>query len=522
MAGGGKVSPRQKMINMMYLVLTAMLALNVSAEVLDAFVKMEEGLGHTVKISTDKNIKAVQEFEEARAELGEEKVKDWPEKAKEVRDKTQALVDYIQNLKVTLIKRADGPDAVAIKDGQIIPEEIKAKDKTDVGAEYLIRADRKGKAYELKKEVESYKQFLFGMIADIDKGDALKKEIDEILSFRINSPKKNELRDWEQFTFEGTPLIATIAILTKMQVDALNTESSVEVVLRNQIGKTDFRISDIMAAVNNPKAVIFKGGSSKAEVFLVAYDASMQSRVKVGGREIPVNGGKAEVSFSGNSLGMQVLKGDILFQGPEGKEESRPFSIEYQVIEPSLVVSAEKMNVLYADIDNPLEISFSGVDLNKATVQSSNGAITVNGNVRSVKPVNLGTCKISVSAVVDGVNHSVNKEFVVKKVPTPTPSVFGIKGKTVSRSDLYQSQGVIAAMPEDFVFTGLTFKVTGFTVSVVQDGFLREESSTSTYFTEKQKNLIKNSKSNKVIFSEIKAAGPGGVRELNDMIYTVK
>lgn len=521
------------MINMMYLVLTAMLALNVSAEVLLAFVKIEQGLDQTVEITRRKNLLTVEDFETTAADERKDlkpdevgKVGPWADKAKLVREHTEAFVEYVQALKIDLVRKADGAEALGVSGNKIIADSIEALDNTAAGDELMLGVAKNGRAYDLRKKIEEYKAFLVENVITDSSGrtdEGLKNEVNDLLSFHIDKKALSDGRNWEEFTFESTPLIANVATLTKIQVNALSTETSVLNYLRSQIGRTDFKISNIEAAVNNPEGTLVKGGTSKAEVFLMAYDANMKSRVKIGGRDIPVVNGKAEVTLSGSTLGNQRVTGSIYFNGPSGAEESREFSIEYQVVEPSLVVSATYMNVFYQGVENPIDVSVTGVPMGKIKVSVTNASITGSGGIRQVIPTTTGKCIVNVSAEINGVNKNLEgKEFRVKRLPTPTPTVYGINGKSATKGQLASAQGVIAKMPEDFDFK-YPIKVTGFTVSLVQGGFLEEARSESDKFTEKQRSLISGIRgSSRVMITDIKASGPAGTVDLPDLVYKVQ
>jgi gliding motility-associated protein GldM len=519
---GGKQTPRQKMINMMYLVLTAMLALNVSAEIVDAFAKIERGLDQTVIITDIKNDNTLKFFESAVAELGQKAV-EWRDKAKITRDKTKELKDYIHNLKVELIKVADGDETVAVKDGKIYADSIKKMDDLNVANQILLGVNSNGKAYDLHGKVLEYRDFLLKNIV----GDNAEIEsfIKELLDF--SNPKKGltDTRDWETFTFNSTPLISAIALLSKMQVDILNCESYVLEYLRTRIGKDDLKISNVEAAVSNPNGTILKGSSGEAEVFLVAFDESIQAEAHIGGKTVPMRGGRAKIPFSGTSIGPNTVTGSITYRNASGETERRNFEFEYHVIEPSLAISPTKMNVFYLGVDNPVDISV-GVPQKDIDINITNGTITSTGQtgVYIVKPASIGKCNISVTAMVNGEKRNMGaKEYRVKRVPNPEPSLFNITGKSVTRSQLSSVQGVVAKMPIDFDFD-LPFDVLSFDIEVIQGGYVKAESSKSNRFTESQRKLMTDAKVGSRIFItniKAKAKGANDVRDLPNIDYTV-
>ncbi|MDR1340582.1 MAG: gliding motility protein GldM [Prevotellaceae bacterium] len=519
---GGKQTPRQKMINMMYLVLTAMLALNVSAEVVDAFAKIERGLDQTITITGIKNDNTINVFEDAVAELGQKAV-EWRDKAKITREKTKEINDYIQGLKIEMIQVTGGDEATAVKDGKIYVDSIKKMDDLNVANQVLLGVSDNGKAYDLHKKVLEYKDFLLKDIVG-DNPD-IQSFINDLLSFEVPKKGLTDVRDWETFTFNSTPLISAIALLSKIQVDILNCESYVLDYLRSRIGKDDLKISNVEAAVSNPNGMIMKGATGEAEVFLVAFDESIQAEAHVGGRKIPMKAGRAKIPFSGSSIGPSTIAGYIEYRNASGGTDQRNFKFEYHVIEPSLAVSATKMNVFYLGVDNPVDVSVSGVSQKDIHISISNGTITpTQGGSYIVKAASVGKCNISVTATVDGEQKNMGtREFRVKRVPDPVPSLFGIKGESVTRSQLSSVQGVVAKMPDDFDFD-LTFDVLSFTLETFQAGYIKMATSNSYRFTEDQRQYMSALKvGSRVIISNIKVKvkGTNDVRELPAKTYQV-
>jgi gliding motility-associated protein GldM len=519
----GKQTPRQKMINMMYLVLTAMLALNVSAEIVDAFAKIERGLDQTVIITDRKNDNTLAFFENAFAELGK-KAEEWRNKAKIARDKTKEIKDYIQSLKIELIKEADGQETSAVRDGKIFADSIGKKDDLNVANQILLGSNNNGKAYELHQKVLEYKEFI---LKEVVGGNAeIESFINELLDFS-DSKQGLTVRDWETFTFNSTPLISAIALLSKMQVDILNCESYVQEYLKSRIGKDDLKISNIEAAVSNPNGMIMKGSSGEAEVFLVAFDESIQAEAHINGRTVPMKGGRAKIPFSGANIGPSTVAGSITYRNSSGETERRNFKFEYYVVEPSLAVSPTKMNVFYLGVENPVDISVSGVSQKDININITNGTMTPAGQSGSyiVRPTTQGECNISVTATVNGEQKNMGtRKFRVKRVPNPEPSLFNITGKSVSRSQLSAVQGVVAKMPSDFDFD-LPFDVLSFTIEVVQkNNYISAESSNSQQFTEAQRRLMMEAKVGSKLYItdiKVKAKGINDVRELPSITYQI-
>lgn len=518
---GGKLPPRQKMINMMYLVLTAMLALNVSAEILDAFAKIEKGLEKTIVITNNNNESTLEMFEDAVTTMGE-KARPWQIKAKDTRVKTMEVVDFIRDIKLELIRAADGKETKGVKGNEVVPDSIDAKDDRETVHNVLLGVGSDGRAYELLEKLEVYKTYLVEQVSDAAN---LKTVINGLLDFSYPT-KGIDIRDWQTFTFDETPLISAVALLSKMQIDVLNCESAILEYLRNQIGKESLKISDIQAAVSNPNGVILKGAQGEAEVFLAAVDKDINAMVYYGGTKRPLKDGKHTIPFSGTSIGPNTVSGYIEYTDGVGEVQKRKFAFDYTVVEPSSAVSPTKMNVFYLGVDNPVDISVSGVPQKDVKVGITNGSITPAGTGGSfvVKPSQVGKSTISISAVINGETKNMgNKEFRVKRVPTPVPSLHGIAGKSLSKSQLSAVQGVVAKMPEDFDFE-LRFEVISFTLQVdAGGGFVNELPSRSQQFTADQRAALNKIKTpSRLLIFDIKAKGPDGERDLPDISYKVQ
>jgi gliding motility-associated protein GldM len=480
-------------------------------------------LDQTVIITNEKNAKTLDFFENAVAELGQKAV-DSRDRARIARDKTKEILDYVHELKVELIKVADGNESAAIKNGKIYADSIKKMDDLNVANQILLGVNDNGKAYELHKKVLEYKEFILKDVV----GDhpVIESFINELLNF--SNPKKGltDVRDWETFTFNSTPLISAVALLSKIQVDILNCESYVLEYLRTRIGKDDLKISNVEAAVSNPNGMILKGASGEAEVFLVAFDESIQAEAHVSGRTISMKGGRAKIPFSGTNIGPSTVAGDITYRNASGETERRTFKFEYYVVEPSLAVSPTKMNVFYLGVDNPVDISVSGVSQKDVAVNISNGSLTPAGQGGSyiVKPKSVGECNITVTAMVNGEQKDMGaKKFRVKRVPNPEPSLHNITGKTVTRSQLSAVQGVVAKMPADFDFD-LNWRVISFTLEIIQGGFQTTEASKNNQFTSEQRKMMEGVKvGSKIYISDIKAKADGidDIRDLPTINYQV-
>ena len=532
---GGKLSPRQRMINMMYLVLTAMLALNVSPHVLEAFVSIEEGFQKSLKIIQGNNGRSYNDFH-AAAEKEPEKVKPWLDEADKVRAKTAEVYKTIDSLKYHLVKIGDGEESLALKeDGSVDAAGIQNIKDTNTGTRMLVGSEEsKGSGYNLQKKVANYREFLLNdILAKQDTtGMAEKTLISTVKGLlnteRVDSQNTGTQQDWVQSLFYNAPLISDIALLSKIQLDILSTESAMLSYLFLKIGSEDFKFSNVEPVVKANAEYIVKGSTYRAEIFLAAYNSEMESKVVLNNGQEYTSGSDGKVIFevTPTSAGPVSIPGMIKYMGPKGEEE-QPINISYHVIEPVATVSPTKMNVLYSGIANPLAISVgAGVPSDKIRAEvRGGGSIPRQGNAFSITPsAGSKSLEIVVSAEINGSWKPMGTvPFRVKPVPKPTPVLDGASGKSITKGALQSSQGLRAKAPDDFEFD-LRFQITSFTVSGTNNqGFSQSETSSNAYFTEKQKRIFAGVQAGgQIVFTDIKASGPSGVVDLPDLVIKVR
>ncbi|MCD4770230.1 MAG: hypothetical protein K8R35_08695, partial [Bacteroidales bacterium] len=222
--GHGKETPRQKMIGMMYLVLTAMLALNVSKEAVEAFKKVDKGLTKTVVNYIKKNNLTYEEFERAYAE-NPTKAGPWRSKAIQVKERSDELFEFIQDLKIDIIITAEGEETEAIQEREVYVDFIKRIDENNIPSEILIGSDENGRANDLRALINDYREFL---IETIDgKNISVEESVAESLNTDDGEATDGSVERWENNTFHALPLVAVITILSKLQVDVRNAETDV-------------------------------------------------------------------------------------------------------------------------------------------------------------------------------------------------------------------------------------------------------------------------------------------------------
>ncbi len=511
-----KETPRQRMIGMMYLFLTAMLAINVSNEILDAFSIIDNGLKNTLNTFEEKNKGTYADFRNA-FEANPKKVRSAWNNAMLVRQKSDSLCALIKTLKEELVKRADGKEYDM--------NNIKNKDNLDIPAEIML-VKRKG--VKLKKGINAYRHLILGFIQEKD--STLRKTIAEELN--TSDPKHEEpgapIYTWESLRFSHTPLIGAVTLLSQLQTDVRNTESDVINYLFNQIEAESFKFNKLKAEVFAPSNYILKGDVYKAEIFLTAVDTTQNPRVFIGRNELKkFEDGRAIYRYKTSKVGEHKWGGILIYKSPSGIEKRLKFSSSYIVAEPAVVVSPTKMNVFYMGVDNPVSVSASGFAKNKvrASISNGNGELIKQSNGEYIaKPKFIGKlAKVKVEAYSDGKwQHLHTVDFRVKPIPDPVAKVAGKTGGKIKKNLLRAQRGVDAVL-DNFDFD-LKFQIKSFNVSTVVKGYTVDKYSKNSFFTAEQKALFNGLRRNqKVYIEDIKAVGPDGItRHLPTIVFRIK
>lgn len=517
-------TPRQKMINMMYLVLTALLALNVASEVLESFRVVDASLVQTLNNVNRKNDQIYGAFDAAYIQ-NPAKVKEWKDKADQVRMKTKELNTKIIDLKEKLVLASGGinlktagsdvklasedPFMINIKGDTII---IKKDDDLNTPSEIMMTQKN---GIDLKNSINAYRDFLSGFT---DAGSPLRENIEKQLD--TSDPKGKpgeggEKKTWEILNFDNKPLIAVITLLSKMQIDITNAETNVISSLYGQIDAASFKFNRLGARILAKSTYVMQGDPFEAEIFLAAEDTTQQPEIFVGNTKLVMHDGKGIYKVQTTEPGTFKWSGLIKYKNPEGNINNYKFEGEYQVGRPSVTISPTKMNVMYLAIANPIKVSVPGVASANLEVTVNNGRIEKVGEDYLVYPAKLDAqgknTSISVSAKMDGQTRPMGSmAFRVKEVPPPLATVAGINGGTLRKEELLAEDGVFADL-KDFDFD-LKFKVTQFDVTFTgAGGYVKTYKSLSNKFTPEQKDQFGKLVQGSIIFIDnIMAKGDDG------------
>ena len=553
MAGGGKESPRQKMIGMMYLVLTALLAMNVSKDILKAFVTVNESLERTNKNFSENTTKVMKAFEDAKS--SNPSAAPYYVKAVEAKKLTGELFDYMEKLKQEVIYHTA---AIPKNDSIYRLRFVDAKDNYDVPTHLMIgdneSAPKSGEfsAVELKEKIMSVHDKLLKMVKDLqaDKKTQLLKDDYEALVKKIESfkPESNgEMEDgnpisWEVLNFYHLPLAGVITNISKMQADLKNVEAEVISQLSGASGKVSIKFNQLAAKVVAPSSYIQAGQPYKADVFLAASSTdfkpeNMQVMLGVdsaaaakGGTGTPVSlvDGMGKVELS-SGVGQQTFNGVIKFKKPTGEFDYYNFNGEFVVAAPSVAVSPDKMNVFYIGVPNPITVSAAGIAPGDLVVSANGGGMSLkpSGPGKYVVTASSETKdgKIMVSAKTkDGVkSQGPPVIFRVKRIPDPVASVGGKKGTADIRKVDVQGIGGVAAKLEGFDFEA-NFITLSFEFTAVVKGQPVAYSGNGPGLTADMKAaLMKVSTGSKIFIDNVKAKGPdGSVRSIPGVTLKVK
>ena len=524
-------TPRQKMINMMYIVLTAMLALNVAAEVLEAFRVVDSSLAQTISTVNNKNEQVYAAFKFAY-DQNEEKVDEWYNKAILVRQNADSLINYIWDLSEHIVAvsggipvdeehplRADSPFFINQKGDTI---RLKKEDDLNTPSEILINQK---KASELKNKITSFKETLLALTSEDDTN--FRQTILEELDTSDPPTKLGELT-WEVQYFDSKPLIAVITLFKKIQLDVKNAESHMINYLYSQIDAESFKFNKLQAQVIPVSNIVLQGDTYESKVFLAATDTTQQPVILINGKESEVVDGQATYKVQTTTPGTFKWSGIIKYKNPAGIIQNYPFESEYQVTPPSVTVSATKMNVFYRGLPNPVDIAVPGVSKEDIRIEVSNGRFEKNGQLFYIYPTDLDELgrrtKVSVFATVGGQERFMNDtQWRVKQVPDPVAKIAGKSGGNIRKEELKVQEGIEAIL-EDFLFD-LKFRVTEFNMYVQgAGGYVDMYPSKSARFTDDQKRQLERLNTNTIIyFDEIVANGDDGTtRDLDPISFKIR
>ncbi|MBL0272511.1 MAG: gliding motility protein GldM [Chitinophagaceae bacterium] len=449
--------PRQKMINIMYLVLTALLALNVSSEILNAFKTVNNSLEKT---NNAVNLSTTQIFASLTDKLADPATKPkaelWQPRAKQVMDFSTTANNFIQGLKDDILKAAGGDP----KD----PTKSFKEDNLDIATRMMMK---EGKGKQLYKILEDYKKNVLGI------NDTIKTEFEKSLQVDLEKPKSqtgNNKKSWEEAYFHMVPTVAALTILSKFQNDIKTSENKVVTFCHEQVGKVILRFDAFEAIVGQNSKYLMPGQEIEITAGLGAFSKQKLPDVFVGGTKVPLDEkGIALYKTAAGGVGPHTIEVTVSFTDQDGQAQTRKIPVEYIVGSSNASIALDKMNVLYIGVDNPVTIAASGGgdDKVQASIVGGGGSLTKVGPGRYIARVSSVTDDARISVSIENKVAGVS-QFRVRTIPEAQAYVGGKPSGENIPAGAFKAQGGVGAGIKNFPFE-LSYDVVSFTFTCDTD-----------------------------------------------------
>ncbi|MDP4261096.1 MAG: gliding motility protein GldM [Bacteroidota bacterium] len=503
--------PRQKMINMMYLVLTALLALNVSAEILNAFKTVNHSLettNTTVSASTDHIMTSLEQ--KLKDPSTAAKAQEWYPKAQNVQSLAKEVNSFIQSLKDEILTKSGGDP----KD----PAKSYKEDNLDVPTRIMID---KGAGKNLYTKLSDFKTKVLNVDPEIN------KEFAQSLPINLEGPggKEGGKKSWEYAYFHMVPSVAALTILSKFQNDVKTSENKLVEFCHKKVGEVVIR-NDAFAAIAVADAnYILPGQKINVTAGVGGFSTAVKPEITINGSPVAVGtDGTAKKEISGEGLGSHKIPVHIVFTDQDGKKQSIEKDIEYTVGQSNAAVQLDKMNVLFIGVDNPVTVSGSGsasqLKVNMTGVAGSLNSAGEPGHYIARVNQETDNCIISVTTPDGKVTPM---KFRVRSIPDPTPRVGGNESGDIS-AQLFKSQAGVNAIVKNF-FYETQFNVVSFRMTGDGEGFenLEEKANTGAAWNEARSIISKCKAGSFITIEDIRAVGPDGrTRKLTPLIFNLR
>lgn len=505
------------MINLMYLVLTAMLALNVSAKIINAFFLVDKGIQKSNLIVDGANegvIKAITKTVEAYP-----KNREWLDKAKKANEISKEFSEYVATLRSTIIDAAGDNNGTEDKgDYDEKTHKPKGKKNKDVTTRILVK---EGKGAEFEKKITETREKLLALVLPADR-----KEMEEALPLALDQSFKEEEPDldWATYNFNQMPVAAVLPMFSKFQNDVKTSASALLSYFTDKAQGVEIKFDTFEPVVSARKGYVIEGEKYEAEVFLSASSSqpSVAPRITVNGSSLPVKEGKGTYSVTANGTGTKKYNVSISVTNPMTKEtKTYQKEFEYEVGKRSVTVSADKMNVFYIGVDNPVSIVAAGISSNKLNVSMTGGNMSGSGTNRIVKVSSPGEATITVSG--DGL-AATNFKFRVKRIPDPIARL-GNNDSGSMASGEFKAQGGVGAWLDNFDFEAKC-SIEGFVMTRVakrQDPV--DATNSGARFSGQAATLIGMAAPGDIFYFEnIRARCPGdaAARKINSLVFKIR
>ena len=559
---GGKQTPRQAMIGMMYLVLLAMLAMNASKDLLNAFVSLDQGITKTVQSFEKANETFYRTIDKAAASSSA--YKGVQEMANKIKAKSKEVVDMMANHKVSLFSSGEINSTADTANNEAYRALFENgiplnKDNQDIGGQFYVPGGAESEeAIALKKAMDEFRDLVIEVLNNDgdEANDFLVERYTKLFDTSVGpNPLEVDGPDvtWVSRLSEHIPLAAVAANLTLWQSYVKNAEADVISSIASKMDGSGMVVDESKGVVQFENGYVLKNDIAKCKIFLAAYNSKSDPKIYLGdvdttkftkGNQLTyppgeqtnppmlgeyqtldsISDGNGFFSEEATEVGAQTVTGVIENKNSKGTFYTK-FKSSYMVAEPTATVAAEKMSVFYVGVENPVAVSAPGVSITDIEI-SAPGLVFKKGKkpgkyiVRPTRPTN----KKGLDVVVKNKNSKVvlgKSNFRVKRLPDPAANVLGQKEGLISKGKLKAITKVGAKM-ENFDFA-LDVKVKQFTLTVKVGSDLVQQKSTSSKLTpQMRKLLMKVSRGSRIYFEDIKVSMPGGARKVPSLIFKVK
>ena len=510
----GKQTPRQKMINLMYLVFIAMMALNIDVEIIRSYYDSTRALNETRHLTEDKNQDIFEVTLEAKAQqVPDTYAQPW-EQYKVLKGKIDGLVGSAEEIKGILKKNSEffDKDPETGKDMDV-SENFSALNNNEATTEYFFKEGDENspsaKAVELKKKMDEVRSYIVTTFGNNPQLLKLVDRANRSIVAEYPQGKSPNGKTWFQNKFYHQPLIAAISNLEIIQNDARNVQSDALALMLQEKVDASIKFNQYEAIVSAPSDI---QSGKKAEAVIMLGTYSNSNKISISGVSRQENG-KGYLPLNTGGLGERKIGGVITLTDATGKAQQFPFTHTYNVIagpqqvklEQGLLLSADKMNVMYRGLQNPVSGSILGADNAKLSLSAPGAIVTNTGKGKwNIKPQSGNIVKLTLSGV-DPTGKSVSQvfEYRIKNVPPPQGQMRGQNVLTMPATSI-KNQIVQAAIP-DFDFP-VTFNVTEFMVRVPGRAAMLVKGNS----LEAAEGLLKNVRAGDIVsIIEIKATAQG-------------
>lgn len=503
--------PRQLMINLMYLVLTALLALNVSAEVMNAFFSLDRGMKTSRDIVDKNNTALTNAIEKGAKDYPSPQAEDYKNRAIKAGQLSNDLVNYIEDIRKQLFEKAGGSDPKTPSQ----PKDIRNKDITTK----MFVND--GLGNEIMNKIQQTREELIKLVDnDATTVGAFSLAVEEV-------PSDSKAKNWPEYKFKQMPVSAVFPLLGKIQSDAKSTTTAALNYCATKVQGDDIKFDKFVPGVNPKKNYVILGESFEAEVFMSAFSSKADNvSVNVDGTSVPLKDGVGTYTARPSSIGEKRYTVTINVKNPvTGQTETVKKEFSYEVGQRSVAVSLDKMNVFYIGVDNPISVSAAGVSSNEVKVSGSGSGITVSPNGGGKYTVRVST-QGEATLTVSGGGASQSFQYRVKRIPDPIP-LLGAKHRSKAMGNgEFKAQSGIAAVLENFDFD-VKCDVVGYEVTYLKKRAdpSPEIPNAGVRFNEKVQSMVNAAgPGDQYFFDNVKAKcpGDGAPRNLGGLAFKIK